>query len=155
MTTIRIDKTQGHWVFDLFNKYRVFYKQPSDIEAAKQFIQDRLDNNESVIFVCINADTENPIGFTQLYPKYSSARLIKNWILNDLYVDEEYRKRGIGENLIRTAMDFARQNGAKFVELSTAVDNYTAQSLYEQVGFEKMKPETDFFTYRINLAESL
>jgi len=151
MRTIRIDKTQGHLVFDLFDKYRVFYKQQSDIATAKKFIQERLDNNESVIFVSL--DSDKPIGFTQLYPKYSSARVIKNWILNDLYVDKEYRKKGIGENLIKTAMDFARQNGAKFVELSTAVDNYTAQSLYEQVGFKKLEPETDFFTYRISLTE--
>ncbi|WHZ06313.1 MAG: hypothetical protein OJF59_000065 [Cytophagales bacterium] len=151
MTTIRLNNTQGHLVFDLFDKYRVFYKQQSDIATAKKFIQERLDNNESVIFVSL--DLDKPIGFTQLYPKYSSARVIKNWILNDLYVEKEYRKKGIGENLIKTAMDFARQHGAKFVELSTAVDNYTAQSLYEQVGFKKLEPETDFFTYRINLTE--
>jgi len=151
MTIIRIDKTQGYLVFDLFDKYRVFYRQQSDIALAKKFIQERLDNDESVIFVSLDTNLNRPIGFTQLYPKYSSARLIKNYILNDLYVDKEYRKMGIGESLIKTAMDFARQNGAKFVELSTAIDNYTAQSLYEQVGFKKLEPETDFFTYRINL----
>lgn len=153
MTIIKINKAQGALVFDLFDKYRVFYKQQSDIGTAKKFIQERLDNNESIIFVALDINANRPIGFTQLYPKYSSVRLIKNWILNDLYVDKEYRKKGIGENLIKTAMDFARQNGAKFVELSTAVDNYTAQSLYQQIGFKKLEPETDFFTYRISLTE--
>ncbi len=151
MTTIQIDKTQGHLVFELFDRYRMFYKQESDISIARYFIQERLNNNESIIFVTIDAD--KPIGFTQLYPKYSSVRVIKNWILNDLYVDQEYRKKGIGENLIKAAMDFARHDGAKFIELSTAVDNYAAQRLYEQVGFKKLEPETDFFTYRINLTE--
>jgi ribosomal protein S18 acetylase RimI-like enzyme len=151
MTIVRVSKTQGDLVFDLFDKYRVFYKQQSDIAVAKKFIQDRLDNNESVIFVALEAQTSRPIGFTQLYPKYSSARVVKNWILNDLYVHQDYRKKGIGERLIRIAMDFARENNSKFVELSTAVDNYTAQSLYEQVGFKKLEPETDFFTYRIDL----
>ncbi|MFT4018474.1 MAG: GNAT family N-acetyltransferase [Agriterribacter sp.] len=119
MRIIRIDKTQGHLVFELFDKYRVFYKQQSDIVVAKKFIQERLDNNESVIFVALDTTVNKPTGFTQLYPKYSSARVIKNWILNDLYVDKEYRQKGIGETLIKTAMDFARQNGAEFVELST------------------------------------
>lgn len=151
MTTIRLDKKQAHLVFDLFNQYRVFYKQQSDEETAKEFIQERLDNNESVIFLTL--DTDKPIGFTQLYPSYSSVRAIKNWILNDLYVDEAYRRKGVGENLIHTAMDFARKDGAKFVELSTAVDNYHAQSLYEQIGFKKLEPETDFFTYRISLTD--
>ncbi|GAB3430854.1 GNAT family N-acetyltransferase [Niabella aquatica] len=78
-------------------------------------------------------------------------RVSKNWILNDLYVDKHYRQLGIGGQLIKTAMNFAKQNGAGFVELSTAVDNHTAQRLYEQIGFIKQAPETDFFTYRITV----
>lgn len=149
MEIIRIDKTQVDLVFDLFDKYRIFYKQPSDQESAKKYLQARLDSNESIIFVAL-ADGK-PVGFTQLYPLYSSIRVIKNWLLNDLYVEQEYRKRGVGEKLIKTVMDFARQNGAKLVELSTAIDNYTAQGLYEKIGFKKAEPETDFITYRINV----
>jgi ribosomal protein S18 acetylase RimI-like enzyme len=151
MEIVRIDKTQVDLVADLFDKYRVFYKKESDIELAKQFIQTRLENNESVIFVAIADDQPMPVGFIQLYPTYSSVRVVRNWILNDLYVDKEYRKQGIGEKLIEAAMNFAKQNEAKFVQLSTAVDNYTAQSLYEQIGFKKQEPETDFYTYTINL----
>jgi hypothetical protein len=73
MEIIKIDKTQGNLVFDLFNKYRIFYKQESDIELAKKFIQLRLDNNESIIFVAVVNDKSKSVGFTQLYPKYSSA----------------------------------------------------------------------------------
>jgi ribosomal protein S18 acetylase RimI-like enzyme len=151
MEIVRINKTQVDLVADLFDKYRVFYKKESDIELAKQFIQTRLDNNESVIFVAIDSDQSIPVGFTQLYPTYSSVRVVKNWILNDLYVDKEYRKQGIGEKLIAAVMTFAKENNAKLVQLSTAVDNYTAQSLYERIGFKKQEPETDFYTYTINL----
>lgn len=151
MTIIRIDKTQGDLVFDLFDKYRIFYGQPSNIDMAKKFIQQRLDRGESVIFVALDAD--QPIGFTQLYPKYSSLRVIQNWILNDLYVEKDHRKQGIGKSLIHSAMDFARQNHSKSMELSTAIDNFTAQSLYEQIGFKKIAPETDFFTYSISLTD--
>ncbi|RXK62065.1 GNAT family N-acetyltransferase [Lacibacter luteus] len=152
MEIIRIDHTQVHLVAELFDKYRVFYKKESDIETGKQFLQARLDNNESVIFVAMDKENAVPVGFTQLYPTYSSVRVVKNWILNDLYVEQAYRKQGIGEQLIQTAMTFAKENHATFVQLSTAVDNYTAQSLYEQIGFKKEEPETDFYTYRINLA---
>lgn len=150
----RITVSESGLVIDLFDKYRVFYKQTSDLVLAKEFIQTRLGNNKSVIFVALIRDDDKmiPVGFTQLYPTYSSVRAMKNWILNDLYVDTDYRKQGIGENLIKTAMEFAKENGAKFVELSTAVNNYTAQSLYKAVGFEKKEPDTDFFTYRINLS---
>jgi len=108
MEIIQIDRSQSALVFELFDQYRVFYKQESDIERAKTFIQARLDNNESVIFVALSSD-KTPVGFTQLYPKYSSARTVKNWILNDLFVLKEFRKQGVGESLIKTAMNFGKK----------------------------------------------
>ena len=147
MNIRRIDLSEASLVAGLFDKYRVFYEKDSDINLAEQFIKTRLGNNESVIFVAL--DGELPIGFTQLYPKYSSVSAVKNWILNDLYVESNYRKQGIGEALIKTAMDFAKGDGATYVQLETAVDNYTAQSLYEGIGFQKQAPDTEFFLYRI------
>ena len=149
---IKIDNTQAYLVYELFNQYRIFYKQQPDIESAKKFIDARLNNNESVIFVALADDKSKPVGFTQLYPNYSSVRAIKIWTLNDLYVDSNYRKQGIGEKLIKTAMEFAKNDNANFVELSTAVDNYTAQSVYEKIGFKKQEPDTAFYTYRIDLS---
>ena len=149
---VKIDKTQPHLVYELFNQYRIFYKQPPDIESAKKFIDARLKNNESIIFVALDDNKSKPVGFTQLYPNYSSVRAIKNWTLNDLYVDTNYRRKGIGEKLIKTAMEFAKNDNANFVELSTAVDNYSAQSVYEKIGFKKQEPDTAFYTYRIDLS---
>jgi ribosomal protein S18 acetylase RimI-like enzyme len=153
MEVKRINSHEASLVTDLFDKYRMFYKQPSDITLAQNFIQDRLENNESIIFVAVvkNDDNETPVGFTQLYPDYSSVRAIRNWILNDLYVDTGFRKQGIGETLIKSAMEFAKKEGAKYLELSTAVDNYTAQSLYTAIGFEKQEPDKNFISYRISL----
>ncbi len=99
----------------------------------------------------MDPNTQQPVGFTQLYPKYSSVSMSKNWILNDLYVDNDYRKQGIGEDLIKTAMEFARNQSATFVQLETAVDNYTAQSLYEAIGFKKQAEDKEFFLYKIDL----
>ena len=144
-----ISLAEAALVSGLFDLYRQFYKQPSDPALAERFIRERLAKNESVIFVALIND--QPAGFTQLYPKYSSVRASKNWILNDLYVDNDHRKRGIGEALIRAAMDFAKGEGSTFVQLETAVDNYTAQRLYEAIGFERQEPETEFLVYRIKL----
>ena len=56
----------------LFNDYRVFYKQKSDITVALEFISERLDKNESVIFFAHDAKGDL-LGFTQLYPNFSSV----------------------------------------------------------------------------------
>ncbi|MFI5137346.1 MAG: GNAT family N-acetyltransferase [Sphingobacteriales bacterium] len=146
----RITSAEFHLVTDLFNKYRIFYKQSSDLALAESFIKERLENNESVIFVAL-ADDGVPAGFTQLYPILSSVRATKNWLLNDLYVDASYRKQGIGEALIKIAMDFARSQKVTSLKLETAEDNYTAQRLYEAIGFKKQGLVDGYFTYRIEL----
>ena len=150
MQIIKINPAEYHLVTGLFDKYRIFYKQPSDLALAESFIKDRLENKESVIFVAL-ADDGMPAGFTQLYPMLSSVRATKNWLLNDLYVDAAFRKQGIGEALIKAAMDFARSQNATCMKLETAEDNYTAQSLYEAIGFKKQGLVDGYFTYRIEL----
>lgn len=136
-------------VAGLFDQYRVFYKQESDIALAEAYLRERLTHNESVIFVAF--DSDHPIGFTQLYPTFSSMRVSKNWILNDLYVEPGWRQQGTGTALIQTAMNFAGEDGASYLALSTATDNYAAQRLYESIGFMKQHTDTAFFDYRISL----
>lgn len=150
MEIIAIDRHQGNLVFGLFDKYRIFYKADSDLDRAKSFIQARLDSQESVIFVALD-EFRQPIGFTQLYPSFSSLRTVRNWILNDLYVEEAFRGKGVGEKLIQKAMEFGRSKGASSLELSTAVDNFNAQRLYERMGFIRQAPESEFYAYRIGL----
>ena len=140
-------------VAGLFDQYRMFYRQPSDPELAREFVRARLENNDSIIFVALfEEDGETiPAGFTQLYPSYSSIRAVKDWILNDLFVHPAYRNRNIGTALVRMAMEFAREQGAQRVELTTATDNLTAQKLYERMGFIKQEPDTTFLTYHLFL----
>lgn len=149
----RVLKTESGLVTGLFDRYRIFYQQPSDPALAERYINERLGKNESVIFVALRQVDEQliPVGFTQLYPKYSSISAVKNWILNDLYVDNAYRKQGIGGSLINTAMDFAKNEGAAYLQLETAVDNFTAQSLYERIGFIRQAPEEKYLMYRIGV----
>ncbi len=147
ITIKQIGLTEADLMVGLFNQYRIFYKQFSDIGMAKAFIEARLANNESIIFVAMSGD--EPVGFTQLYPKYSSAKLSKNWILNDLFVAMAYRKQGVAKKLIDAAMDFAKKQGSTFLQLETGVDNYPAQSLYEAIGFEKQENDEEFILYKI------
>jgi len=143
----RVHEAERHLVTDLFDAYRVFYQQPSDPARADAFLRERLESGESVIYVAL--DSGQPVGFTQLYPTWSSVRTNKNWILNDLFVHPDHRKTGIGEALIRQAMNFAKEQGGNWVQLETAEDNHTAQGLYEAMGFEKIDITEGCFFYRI------
>lgn len=118
-------------VSNLFNLYRKFYEQQSDLEGAKNYIKERIESSESVIFVV--KDKQKYVGFTQIYPSFSSISMKRAWILNDLYVDVEARKQRVGEILIQKAKDFAIESGANSISLSTVLDNYSAQGLYEKM----------------------
>lgn len=124
----------------LFDKYRIFYKQRSDVDSAKSFLKKRMKRKESVIFVA--EERKNLIGFTQLFPIFSSVSMQRTWLLNDLYVNEKARGIGAATALLNAAKDFGAETNSKWLLLQTAADNSTAQRVYEKNGWIK---ETDFF----------
>lgn len=147
ISTRKIDKTEYKLVIEMFNNYRIFYKQESNLELAENYVKERLANNEAHIFIAFSEKDEQPLGFTLLYPKFSSVSAIKNWHIGDLYVKPQHRKLGIGNKLLETAINFARQGNALFVSLNTALDNYGAQNLYENFGFEKREATPGYLYY--------
>lgn len=135
MKTLRATSQHLEQLIALFDAYRVFYKQSSDIEAARKFLAERFQKNDSVIFIAISSE-EQLVGFTQLYPSFSSVSMQRTYILNDLYVASEARKQGIGEALLEHAKQFAIHQGSKGLMLETAVEN-PAQKLYKRLGWKK------------------
>ena len=117
----------------LFDAYRQFYAQPSDLERAREWLRSRLRFGESVVFVAMRGAAM--IGFTQLYPMYSSVRTSRTWILNDLYVDAGARRSGAGHALMEAAAQFARDDGAMGISLEAAQDNDAARALYRAAGW--------------------
>ena len=127
----------------LFDLYRQFYKYESNLIESTNYIKDRINNNESTIFIAIS-DADEAIGFVQLYETFGSLDLGKIIILYDLYVKEDHRKNNIGRKLMIKSHEYAKKINAKRIQLSTAIDNYIGQSLYESLGYVK---DDDFYTY--------
>jgi len=127
---------------ELFDLYRKFYEQESDLDGARKFLKERIMNEESEVFIALEGS--KPLGFVQLYPSFSSVSMQSSWILNDLFVKESARGQGVGEKLMKIALEFAKKTRAKGVLLETAEDNITAQRLYEKLGFER---EANYFYY--------
>jgi ribosomal protein S18 acetylase RimI-like enzyme len=134
-------------VSQLFDRYRMFYQQPTDLDAARKFITARLENDDSTIFVAINGD--RAIGFTQLYPSFSSVSMQPILILNDLFVEDSDRRRGVAKLLMNAAANFARENSVIRLSLSTQISNIAAQSLYRSLGY--IQDET-FQHYSLSIA---
>ena len=173
----------------LFDGYRLFYRQQSDLIGARQFLHDRITAKESVVFIALlqsspvgresreldlpqsspagresreldlpqsspvgresreldfaKAEEIKAVGFTQLYPIFSSVSMERMLLLNDLFIDPEHRGQGIGKALIDTAKDLCRTTRQKGIVLQTETNN-PAQRLYEREGFTK-DPDLHYF----------
>ncbi len=130
----------------LFDAYRRFYGEASDVAAARRFLRRRLKGGESTVFLAYAGDTL--LGFTQLYPTFSSTRLKRLWILNDLFVVPAGRRRGVAAALIARARLLAADTGAEGLCLETAKTNRPAQRLYEKLGWKR---EREFYRYNYEL----
>lgn len=145
-TVVRADASHLGPLVPLFDGYRQFYGQASDPEGSRAFLSGRLERGEVVIFLAL--DGETPLGFTQLYPSFTSVGMRPIWILNDLFVAPEGRRRGVGQALLARARQHGLETGAARLTLSTAKGNAAAQALYEAQGWRR---DEGFYTYDLPL----
>jgi ribosomal protein S18 acetylase RimI-like enzyme len=131
----------------LFDGYRQFYGQPADLARARGFLAERLDREESLILLALGGQDKG-LGFTQLYPLFSSVRTVRIYLLNDLFVAASARRQGVAAALLKAAAQEARSLGASSLSLSTALDNAPAQALYESLGWRRDK---EFCEYGLKL----
>ena len=128
----------------LFDRYRQFYGRASDVAAAREFLLARFTSKESTLLIA--HEDERPVGFTQLYPSFSSVSLARIFILNDLFVSEQARRNGVASALMSAAVKFASTLGAVRLSLSTAITNDAAQALYHSAGWNR---DDQFFVYHL------
>jgi GNAT superfamily N-acetyltransferase len=149
MNRIQIRRAHIHdlgLISPLFDLYRQFYEQVSNLAMVENFLAQRLQHNESVIFLAFDGDAA--VGFTQLYPGFSSVSMARTFLLNDLYVVASHRRLGVGALLLKAAVTHAQSAQAVRMSLTTNVANKTAQAVYEAQGWER---EQAFLTYNFKL----
>lgn len=131
----------------LFDEYRMFYHKTSDLAGAQQFLSDRLEKNDSEIFVA--EESEKLVGFVQLYPLFSSTRMKRYWLLNDLYVNLDSRGRGFSRALIEQAKELCRTSNSCGMYLETGKENIIGNQLYPSAGFKKYD-EVNFYEWEVD-----
>ena len=134
-------------VAPLFDRYRVFYEKASDLDGAVAFLSDRLRNNESVIYLAKDDDGKG-LGFIQLYPLFSSTRMSRLWLLNDLFVDPSARRKGIAKLLLERAKEHCRTTKARGFFLETGADNKEGNALYPAAGMT-LNDDHNFYYWNV------
>lgn len=128
----------------LFNSYRIFYGKESNIDVSKKFLESRISNKDSKMFIC---EVNNILtGFVQLYPLFSSVRVSRYWLLNDLFIDSEFRGKGYSKLLIDRAKELVLESGACGMMLETEKSNKIGNSLYPKTGF-KINDLSNFYEW--------
>ena len=130
----------------LFDEYRMFYHKTSDLAGAQQFLSERLERKDSEIFVA--EDKERLVGFVQLYPLFSSTRMKRYWLLNDLYVNSNSRGKGFSKALIEEAKALCRISNSCGMYLETSKENVIGNQLYPSAGFKKYD-EVNFYEWEV------
>ncbi len=130
----------------IFDLYRQFYRQPTNIENARRFLKERIINKESVIFISTEED-ETITGFVQLYPIFTSVGLKRCWLLNDLFVKKDYRKKGIARKLLDKCKKHAEETNASGIILETSKNNLEGNVLYPTEGFI-LQDESNFYFWK-------
>ncbi|MNX28137.1 putative acetyltransferase [compost metagenome] len=134
---------------NLFDQYVVFYKNPSNFEKHKAYLKERMENNEATVYLAFDEENnEKAIGFALIYVTFSSLALNKILILNDLFVDSNVRKNGIGEQLIQQTVALAKELNSNTIRLRTAKNNIIAQGLYHKMGFVR---EEGLYSYDLTV----
>ncbi|MEO1653010.1 MAG: GNAT family N-acetyltransferase [Bacteroidota bacterium] len=128
------EKTDLKQLSQLFDGYRVFYRKESDLPGAEVFLAQRLEKKDSEIYVA-EADDQTLRGFVQLYPLFSSTRMQKLWLLNDLFVHPKSRGQQISVKLIERAKKLVRDSSACAMFLETEKSNLIGNQLYSKTGF--------------------
>lgn len=121
----------------LLEGYRHFYRQPASVEASRDFLKARFEREDSVILLAVD-EQDRLLGFTQLFPTLNTVRLTSRWVLNDLFVGHEARRRGIGKALLEAARAHCEAAQVGEMRLATQVDNQAAKALYESLGWQRV-----------------
>lgn len=147
-TIRRADSHDLNQLIPLLDNYRIFYRRTSAINEVADFLSERLNNKDSIIFIAIDEATNKAIGFTQLYPTFTTTRLQKALILNDLFVESIYRGKGISKQLIDKAKSYCVATKSYGILLETERTNIIGNKLYPSQGFKK---EINNFYYWLNV----
>ena len=117
----------------MFVDYREFYNAMPQQEDSKAFLTERLNKQEAIILLAIENDAA--LGFCLVYPSFSSVLLRPIWILNDMYVIEESRRKQVANTLLQAVAKQARENNAVRLRVSIHASNVIAQRMYESADF--------------------
>jgi ribosomal protein S18 acetylase RimI-like enzyme len=128
---------------DLLPLYQGFMRHesvepPSDVELSRRLA--RLVKSESDEVFIARLDTGAAVAYLQQRYFFSVWRPDVDAYIEDVFVIEALRGRGIGEQLLRRALETAQERPARRICLDCNEQNLRGRRLYERLGFLNTNP---------------
>ena len=131
-------------VYDAFERLLPQLSSSAKIPTWDE-LTDLIDSKAGIVLAAVDdEDPDEKILGTMTLVVFRIPTGVRAWV-EDVVVDQEARGQGIGEKLIRTAIDRAITEGAKTIDLTSRPSRVEAHRLYKRCGFEMR--ETCVFRY--------
>ncbi len=129
-----------------FTNYMKFYEREIKEKDFEQYFDSIIDDKRVYVFTVSHGDLV--AGLMVIYQTYSSFECGKILFLNDLWVEPQFRKQGVGQVLMTKAKELALELGCKRIDLQTDLTNKKARALYEKNG---MIADHEFINYMVKV----
>jgi ribosomal protein S18 acetylase RimI-like enzyme len=117
---------------------RVYQTAPGAEKTMRRFLADVANSGYSFLFVVAAGD--RTVGFISGELRQGSPTFLpKTWAsVDDVFVEPEYRNRGMGRALLQSVQSWARERGADGISLQVAAANSRGRKFYEDLGFREI-----------------
>lgn len=116
------------------------HKTPPTFDELTALVQ----SEASTLLVAREPDERGPIAGVLCLTVYRVPTGVRS-IIEDVIVDESMRRGGIGEALVRAAIERARGAGASGVALTSRPEREAANRLYRSIGFQLRQTNPYFY----------
>ena len=139
-----IDDTQT--ILDFIIALAKYEKLEHQVTATASQLQETLFGSAPQAEAILAFEGETPVGFALFFSNYSTFLGKAGIHLEDLFVLEEYRRRGYGKALLEQIQTIAQDRGARRLEWNVLDWNQSAIDFYQSIG---ARPVSGWTTYRM------
>jgi ribosomal protein S18 acetylase RimI-like enzyme len=117
---------------------RIYETAPGAEKSMRRFLADVANSGYSFLFVAAAGD--RTVGFISGELRQGSPTFLpRTWAsVDDVFVEPEYRNRGMGRALLQSVSDWAQERGADGISLQVAAANARGRKFYEDLGFREI-----------------
>lgn len=131
-------------IFSFIKKLADYEKLAHEVVASEQSLRETLFGGHKTAEVAIGYFEDNPIGFVLFFHNYSTFLGRPGLYIEDLFVDELYRRKGFGAALLAHVARLAVERNCGRLEWSVLDWNEPAASFYRKLGAVPMNDWTMF-----------